>query len=175
MPQPIDPGHNSKRAVLRVVGPCMVAIGLIFVAIGLVSFFSAFGGGGPPKYFWCAFIGLPMTALGGTVCMFAFMGAVGRYGAAETAPVAKDTINYMADGTKGAMRTMATAMGEGLRSGMNAADAGVQRCPSCGESNEANAKFCKSCGVPMAKACGACGEANDPDAKFCDNCGGKLA
>ena len=41
MPQPIDPGHNSKRAVLRVVGPCMVAIGLIFVAIGLVSFFSA--------------------------------------------------------------------------------------------------------------------------------------
>jgi len=171
----IDPGHGGKRGALRVIGPCIVLVGLTFVAIGLVSFFSAFGGGGPPKYFWCAFIGLPMTFVGGIICALGFMGAVGRYVAGETAPVGKDVINYTADGTKGAVRTMAAAMGEGLRAGANAAAAGVQQCPGCSEANDAGTKFCKSCGKPLARACGACGEANGPDAKFCDNCGGQLA
>ena len=54
------------------------------------------------------------------------------------------------------------------------AAAGGQQCLDCSEANEAGAKFCKSCGAPMAKSCGACGDVNAPDARFCDNCGGKL-
>ena len=72
---------------------------------------------GPPRFFWCAFVGLPLMGLGGTICKFAFMGAVSRYIANEVAPVGKDVVNYMAEGTKGAVRDVAVAVGDRLRAG----------------------------------------------------------
>jgi len=52
------------------------------------------------------------------------------------------------------------------------------KCPSCGSSNPANAKFCLSCGQkmeqPSAGVCPNCGEPIVPGAKFCLNCGHKL-
>ncbi len=100
MPQEIDPQHSDIRDLLRVVGPLVVGVGLIFTIIGVTSFFSAFSGGGFPSQFWCAFVGLPLMALGTAICKFAYIGAVTRYIAAEVAPVGKDAVNYMADGTK---------------------------------------------------------------------------
>ena len=57
-------------------------IGLIFLIVGMVSFFTAFGGGGPPWLFWCCFVGIPLLFVGGVMCMFGFMGGLARYTAA---------------------------------------------------------------------------------------------
>ena len=103
--------HASKRTALRTIGPMVLGVGLLFTAIGLISFFSSFGGGGFPQYFWCAFIGLPLSSVGLMICKFAFMGTVMRYAANEVAPVGKDAVNYMVDGTKDSIRDVATAVG----------------------------------------------------------------
>jgi hypothetical protein len=73
-------------------------------------------------------------------------------------------------GTKGAVRDMAAAVGEGLR---GSESEGRVRCHKCNTGNEATAKFCKSCGAPLNKTCPNCGELNDVDARFCDG-GGKV-
>jgi hypothetical protein len=183
MARHIDPQHRETRTFLRIIGVGIVIIGGLFTIVGFGSFFSSFAGfhssvGGfrspePPRLFWCAFIGLPLLGLGTMICKFAFMGAVGRYMANEVAPVGKDVINYMADGTKDSIRDVASAVGEGLRAGAPAGQVQVMRCHKCNEDNEAAANFCNACGAPLTKSkgCPGCGELNDPDAHFCDNCG----
>jgi len=87
--------------------------------IGFISFFGAMSDGeGPPRYFWCAFLGMPVLFVGIVMTKVGYIGEVTRYFAAETAPVAKDTINYMADGTKDAVKTVAKAATEGVREGL---------------------------------------------------------
>jgi ribosomal protein L40E len=83
----------------------------------------------------------------------------------------------MADGTKGAVRDLASAVGEGL--GLKPPDQqpAAVRCPKCDADNETSASFCKHCGAPLAKSriCRACGHENSPDAQFCDHCGKAVA
>ena len=174
----IDPGHRGMRDALRVIGPIVAVVGGILVIVGIASFFSAFGGSGPPRHFWCAFVGMPILAVGGALTKFGYMGKVARYMAGEIAPVGKDTFNYMADGTKDGVRTVATAIGQGIGAGIGGAGgAGGQgtkiRCHKCNTLVEEDAKFCSKCGTPLSKTkgCPQCNELNDPDAKFCDNCG----
>jgi hypothetical protein len=173
MTRELDPQHKQKRETLRMVGPLVLGAGIIFTLIGLGSFFSSFGTFEFPRYFWCAFIGLPLIGVGISICRFAFLGAVSRYVADEVAPVGKDVVNYMADGTKDAIRDVASAVGEGLRGGASANPQRVVRCHKCNADNQVSANFCQGCGASLAKTkpCAACGESNDPDAKFCDNCG----
>jgi membrane protease subunit (stomatin/prohibitin family) len=51
-------------------------------------------------------------------------------------------------------------------------------CGSCQAANPPGAKFCASCGTPLAPPkpmhCTQCGTAAAPDAKFCGNCGAAL-
>ncbi len=131
----------------------------------------------PPRQFWCAFVGLPLVGIGLSISRFAYLGAVTRYVANEVTPVGTDVVNYVAQGTKESVRNLATAVGEGFRGAASAGSARIVRCHKCNTDNEESAKFCKSCGAPLAKSkpCAACGELNDPDAKFCDNCGKALA
>jgi ribosomal protein L40E len=173
MPKPIDPRHAETRSVLRVVGPCLLAAGAIFMLTGIGNFFVSFGSPEPPRYFWCAFVGIPLLGIGGMVTSYAFLGAVTRYTADEVAPVGKDVFNYMADGTKGAVRDLASAVGEGLGLRPPGAEPPAVRCPKCDADNETSASFCKHCGAPLAKpqTCRACGHQNAPDAQFCDHCG----
>jgi RNA polymerase subunit RPABC4/transcription elongation factor Spt4 len=169
----LDPGHNKLRDFFRVTGPLVALAGLIFVAVGLVSFFSSFGSFEPPRHFWCAFVGVPLLAVGMLLCKLGYMGKVIRYVAGEVAPVGKDTINYMVEGTKDSVKTMAQAIGEGLgAAGSPSAEAKV-RCHKCNDLVEEDAKFCDQCGTTLGKtkACPGCKELNDPDAKFCDDCG----
>ena len=175
--QYLDSNHQSKQSVLRLVGPIVLLTGFIFTAIGMGSFFSSFGsiGAGPPRYFWCCFVGMPLMALGMGICKFAFLGTVTRYVANETAPVGKDVVNYMADGTQDAVRTMASAVADGL-TGREEVDSGLP-CGSCGEENDADARFCKNCGVNIVTElrCQSCGETNDSDARYCDACGHQIS
>jgi protein-S-isoprenylcysteine O-methyltransferase Ste14 len=107
--------HKGTRSLLRVAGPLVAAVGLIFLIIGLASFFLAFGGGGSPHLFWCCFVGMPLLFVGGGMCMFGFMGAVARFAVAEQVPVATDAINDLAEGTQGAVKTVARGVAEGVR------------------------------------------------------------
>ena len=166
----LNPGHRKLRQVLRLVGPLVMGVGVIFAAIGLISFFSSFGSFGPPRYFWCAFVGLPLIALGSAITKFAFMGSVLRYMSAESSPVGKDTFNYMAEGTQSGVRTMARAVREGFLPEATA-------CPHCGHGNDADAKFCDECGQPMSQeiTCPQCSTVNRLGARFCNGCGHQLA
>ena len=173
----IDPNHNSIRDLCRIIGPLMLVVGILFIAVGMISFFAAFGGSGPPKLFWCAFIGMPLAAFGSIITKIGYMGKIARYMSGEISPVAKDTFNYMADGTQQGVKTVATAIGQGIGAGVAAAGGGepqtIIRCHKCNNTQEEDAKFCSDCGTPLEKSkpCPSCNELNDPDAKFCDNCG----
>jgi len=172
----IDPGHKSIQRVLLTVGPVLAAMGLILMVIGIASFAMAFGGSEPPRYFWCALIGIPLLFGGGAMTSFGLLGKVARYQAQEMAPVAKDTLNYMAEGTRESVKTVAGAIGEGLRQGgLSGGSQTMVRCHKCNALIEAEAKFCSQCGqaIGQTKACPQCHELNDPDARFCDNCGYK--
>jgi len=61
------------------------------------------------------FVGMPLLFVGGVMCKFGFMGAVARYTAAEQVPVATDAISDLAEGTQGAVKTVARAVTEGVR------------------------------------------------------------
>ena len=147
----IDPKHSSTRRTLRTLGPILAGIGLLLIVIGVGSFFASFGSFEPPRYFWCAFLGMPLLFVGLAMCSFAFQGAILRYQAGEVAPVAKDTINYMAEGTREGVKTVATAFGEGIAAGMNNPRKADNHCPRCGHSNDADAKFCKNCGAALTE------------------------
>lgn len=121
---PIEsPNHNRIRNRLRVAGLVCLAIGAIFEIVGLISFFSAFNGFGHPRFFWCCFVGMPFLFAGIVMCQFGFMGAVSRYLMAEQAPVAKDGINYMAENTQDAVKTIARSATEGIAEGLRKSDA----------------------------------------------------
>lgn len=169
----IDPGHKSIRNKLRMLGPIILGLGVLLLVIGIVSFLLASG-----EYFWCAFLGMPLMFVGGVMSSYGFMGRVMRYQAQEMAPVAKDTFNYMAEGTKEGIKTVAGAVGQGLaEGGLGFGGAGETkvRCHKCNALVETDAKFCSACGQALGKSkpCPQCNEVNDPDAKFCDNCGHK--
>ena len=166
-------GHREIRGMLRLIGPLMAVTGLILTVMGISSVFSSvgsLGASGFPDRLWMVFVGTPLLAVGVGITRFAFMGAVGRYMAGEVAPVAKDTINYMAEGTRESVKDLAGAVGEGL--GLRGGGV-VVRCHKCNVDNDADSKFCKQCGTALEKnrPCPSCQELNDPDARFCDNCG----
>jgi hypothetical protein len=140
----IDPKHPTTRGVLRVLGPAVAGVGLVLVVVGVGSFFSAVGSFGPPRYFWCVFLGIPLLFVGTAMCMFGFLGALARYVSGEAAPVQKDTFNYLAGGTREGVRAIASAVGEGLAAGKAAVT-----CHRCGHGNAAGGSFCSKCGSAL--------------------------
>jgi class 3 adenylate cyclase len=47
-------------------------------------------------------------------------------------------------------------------------------CPACGAETDADARFCPSCGRPLAASCPSCGEETKLGAQFCPACGERL-
>jgi hypothetical protein len=158
----INPGHHRVRRVFRVLGPVLVVVGLACIVAAFAGFVTAFGG--PPRLFWLGFVGIPVLFVGLVLTKAGYLGAVTRYVAQEQAPVAADTLNYLAGETRPGVRAGASAVREGLRGEGRA-------CPACGERNDGAARFCDACGKPLARACPACEAQNDADARFCDACG----
>lgn len=110
-----SPHHNTIRTVLRVGGPLIAVLGLIFTIVGFGSFFSSsFGSFGPPRYFWCAFVGLPLMFVGHVMCMFGYLGTFYGYYAGEAAPIVKDSVNYMGEGVQPGVKAIAKAVTEGI-------------------------------------------------------------
>jgi len=169
----IDPGHNSLRNALRVIGPVMALTGLVFLIVGLADFFRAFGGMEPPRLFWCAFLGILLVPVGGMLTSYGYLGRVMRYVAEETAPVGKDTFNYLAEGTREGVQAVAGAIGQGLREDRPAGSPATVRCSGCNGVLPADARFCSQCGQPLGqtRSCPRCHAGNTPDARFCKSCG----
>jgi len=117
-----SPRHDDVRRFLRIGGPLVLALGGVLAIVGFASFFISMAKqSGPPALFFCAFIGLPLMFVGSVMCIFGFVGGFSRYVAAEQAPVARDTINYMGDGTEGAVKTVARAAAQGITEGIQQA------------------------------------------------------
>jgi hypothetical protein len=118
-----EPAQNSIRTALRIIGPAIFLAGLLCIIIAGVSFFASIGSFSPPRFFWLAFVGMPLMFVGGVLSMYGFMGAVFRFAADEAAPVAADSVNYMAEETKGAVETVAKSAAKGIVEGIEAGHA----------------------------------------------------
>jgi hypothetical protein len=120
----ISPTHLKVRQAMKIAGPIVLVIGILFTATAFISFVGAMSShSGPPKLFWCGFVGMPLMFVGTVLCMFGFMGAVARFTAAEQAPVAADTMNYLADHTQEGVRTVSKAVAQCVVEGIRDAEA----------------------------------------------------
>jgi class 3 adenylate cyclase/tetratricopeptide (TPR) repeat protein len=50
----------------------------------------------------------------------------------------------------------------------------VTICPACGTENAPDARFCSTCGTPLATLCAKCGAPLPEDARFCPACGASV-
>lgn len=179
----IDKNHRSKKIVFRIVGICSLVIGIILIAFFIGSFFDQRGQMGdnifPISRFNepridLAFIGMPLIFIGFLFTSLGFAGDVLRYQAEEVAPVSKDVINYMVDGTKDSIKTVVRSIKEGLSND----DTSNQKviCVRCQTENDSDAKYCDNCGNELEhdKICPKCKAINDYKASYCDNCGTRL-
>ena len=113
----INPDGKKQSGFLKKVGPVILIIGVVLVVIGVGSFFLSFAGMGSPRFFWCAFLGMPLIFVGGVMTQMGFLKNILRYTAGEAAPVAKDTFNYTARETKEGVKDIASSVAEGFREG----------------------------------------------------------
>jgi hypothetical protein len=109
-----SPEHSKIRTVLRVGGPTIAVVGLIFMIVGAGSFFASFGGFESPRFFWCFFAGMPLLFVGLAMSMFGYLAAFQRYVAEESAPVMKDVANYMGENIQPGVKAVAKAVAEGV-------------------------------------------------------------
>jgi hypothetical protein len=137
--------QDTTRTVFRVVGVVLLLLALTFLALGLQSFFAAFGSDDPgfPSRFWMAFVGVLMLAPAGWCLQAGFIGAASRYVAGETTPVLKESAAYLTDG-QGIL-----GVGRTVDDGDQAATGPF--CSTCGVRNDADARFCDSCGAPLGR------------------------
>lgn len=108
------PWHRKVRLLLRVGGPLILILGILLIGVGMVDFFAAMGGDGPPRRFWTFFLGMPFVFVGGIMTQFGYVGALARYLAAEQSPIAQDATNDFVDGTQDSIRKMAKAVAQGV-------------------------------------------------------------
>lgn len=135
--------HLKQRTTFRILGPTILGIGILcsfIAAIDLLTL-SPFE---EPKYFWLFFIGFPLLAIGFYICSLGFGAAIVKYQSREIAPIAKDTINYLANETKDGIETIAEAVQKGKSTVVEA-----KLCNHCKELNKIDAKFCNECGNPL--------------------------
>ena len=148
VPNPGYAEQGTKRTILRVVGVVCTGIALVLCGIAVADFFRAFGSedfDAFPTKFWMFFVALPFFVVGSAGLNAGFMGAVARYSAGETMPVAKDSVAYLTDGEG--------VLGIGRTVDDDASGAAASTgpfCRSCGQRNDADAKFCDACGHSLA-------------------------
>lgn len=126
--------QTAKGNVFRVLGALVLVAALVFIVIAGMDFFAAGSSdslGEEPTKFWMFFVGLPLLFVGGVLLQLGFAGAGAKYIAAEYVPVLKESMDQL-----------------GLQ-GNAPRDAGPY-CRSCGKQNDADARFCDSCGSSMS-------------------------
>lgn len=153
--------YSKTKKTFRTLGFIILPIGLVLSIIGFIDFFMSFNSMTQPKLFFCLFIGLPLISIGIIFLILGFMKELNSFAASQSAPVHKDVINYMLDGTR-----------EEVNKTINASKKII--CPECKAENDKDALFCSTCGHKLKNTCPKCNAENDADAKFCKNCGEEL-
>ena len=157
--------ENSKaRKVFRILGPILLGVGAILMLFSLLSLFTF-----NFSTSFLGFIGIPVLFVGAVFTSLGYMGAMARYSASQTAPVAKDVTNYMVDNTSESVARMAGAVVKEVKG-----ESAPVKCEQCGEVAHPGAVFCDNCGKPLAKVCPKCSAINDQNARFCQKCGEPL-
>ena len=148
-PTPGLRGQDGMRTVFRVLGVGLLVIALVFLGLGLQSFFSAFGNDDPdagfPSRFWMAFVGILLLGPAGWCLQAGFLGAASRYVAGETMPAVKDSAAYLTDG-EGVL-----GVGRTVDDAAPATSATGPSCSTCGTRNDGDASFCDRCGAALAR------------------------
>ena len=148
VPNPGYADQSTKRLIARVVGMVCMGIAVILIGASIANFFAStndFTGEGPTKM-WMFFLAIPFFLIGAIGLQMGFIGAAARFGAGETMPVLKDSAAYLTDGS-GALGVGGTV--DAAAPGVATAETGPF-CRSCGTRNDADAKFCDSCGQSLA-------------------------
>jgi hypothetical protein len=132
---PTAPGFARQaqyRTLFRVLGVVLLVGGAVTCVWGFASFMGSddFPGASTVVAFMGGFL---VAAIGLMFLQWGFMGAAARYGAGETMPVVKDSATYLSDGEG--------ILGVGRTAG--------PFCSTCGVRNDADAKFCDSCGAAL--------------------------
>jgi len=145
---------SGRRTLFRVLGVVLMGTALVLFGLAIADFFGASDmSGGPapgepgfadwvdeemndePTKGWMFFLGLPFFLLGGVFLQLGFAGATAR---------------YMADQYSPAIQRVSQDLGlRGDRAPTGSAASGPY-CRSCGRQNDADARFCDSCGTSMS-------------------------
>jgi hypothetical protein len=141
-PQPGLRNQAGLRTAFRVLGLLLVVSALALIVTAGLDFFGSMNSFEGPHKFWMFFVGLPLLAVGVWMLQAGFLGLGSRFLAGETAPVLRDTASYLTGG-KGILNVGATGS-------PGSEPASGPYCRSCGTRNDADARFCDSCGTAMA-------------------------
>lgn len=132
--------------VLKILGPCAIAIGIVLIVLGVV-FQESFGFSGEmtqPNFallvpgIFVAFAGLPMTVMGFTPEMHKTSIKTARYLQEETKEDLTEIVDTSADIASGAIKKTVNAVKEGLKD--------TKYCKHCGAEIDEDSKFCSECG-----------------------------
>lgn len=122
MSRRINPDAGEQRTSLRATGLLLTTVGGIFTIVGVADFFRSFastasGVGSMPTKFWCAFVGLPLLGIGIAILKAGYLGTMTRYVAGETAPVARDAMGAVLDGSSDTIEGVSRSIARGMREG----------------------------------------------------------
>lgn len=161
--------HNATKKKLRVIGIILIIVGVLCMTTGIVDFSLAFNGKEvrDPTLFFLIFLGSPIMVAGIICLIFGFKKEIGMYIKNESVPV----INEAAGDLKPAIKSVVSAVKEGLNGEEKQSD---RVCSHCGKSNDGNHAFCSFCGKPLGKTCPVCGAQQEYGDAFCGKCGAKL-
>ena len=82
--------HEKFKKAMKTTGLILLAVGIVFIVIGVADFAQAFKGENGPEKFWTFFVGFPLFAIGAMFTMIGFHREIVKYMKAETMPVTKE-------------------------------------------------------------------------------------
>ena len=163
--------HNGTSKKLKAFGVLLLIVGLGCTIAGITDFFIHLSSHGMPTLFFLCFIGFPCAAAGGVCLVLGYQRKMNSYIASQNAPVAKDAMNYMLDGTSDAIAKAAGKVANSIDNSSKVEGVNFNTCSKCGHKNPAGTKFCSKCGAIIVKKCPYCGAQNDDSAQYCNSCG----
>jgi ribosomal protein L40E len=142
------PYERSYHSIMQLFGGLVVGLGVILTVMGSFSLFSSWRTVGGSHYYWTAFIGLPLIALGSAVTQSENLRSVDVSLAGDnTTRLPVDDITYEV----------------------------AKACMRCHATNPTSANFCNQCGSSLkASNCKSCGAKINHNARFCTHCGKSL-
>lgn len=112
--------HGKFKKAMKIAGLILLAIGIVFIVIGVADFAHAFKSEERPEKFWTFFVGFPLFAFGAMCTMIGFHREIVQYMKDETMPVTKEAAKEL----KAALTEDGAKKSDGgAESGQNAANA----------------------------------------------------